>query len=335
MKKSLIAAWMLIAVVFALGLMGLAGRSILPNTQKEKITVPDPGVSDSSVSIRVKIGDTVQKMNLDSYVQGVLRAEMPASFELEALKAQAVAARTETLYKVENGPVANHPDADICNNINCCQAYKTEEDAQAAWGENADYYSAKIATAVRETDGMTILYQDKPILAAFFSAASGQTNNSGDVWINDLPYLQSVQSPEGENEVPNYYSIATFSQEEFKSTFLSQFPEADFSGSTNTWFGAPTRNDSDMVLSISIGGVTVKGTQVRSLFALRSAAFTVAAEDGNIVFHVTGYGHGVGMSQYGANTMAQQGKTYLEILEWYYTGVTVAPYTPKTLASDN
>ena len=120
MKKNLIAAWMLIAAVFALGLMGLAGRSILPHTQKEEITVPDPGVSDSSVAIRVKIGDTVQEMDLDSYVQGVLRAEMPASFELEALKAQAVAARTETLYKVENGPVANHPDADICNDINCC-----------------------------------------------------------------------------------------------------------------------------------------------------------------------------------------------------------------------
>ena len=319
MKKNLIAAWMLIAAVFALGLMGLAGRSILPHTQKEEITVPDPGVSDSSVAIRVKIGDTVQEMDLDSYVQGVLRAEMPASFELEA--------------KVENGPVANHPDADICNDINCCQAYKTEEDARAAWGKDADYYSAKIATAVRETDGMTILYQDKPILAAFFSAASGQTNNSGDVWVNDLPYLQSVQSPEGEDEVPNYYSIATFTQEEFKSAFLSQFPEADFSGSADTWFGVPTRNDSDMVLSISIGGVTVKGTQVRSMFSLRSAAFTVEAKDGNIVFHVTGYGHGVGMSQYGANTMAQQGKTYLEILEWYYTGVTIAPHTPKTLAS--
>ena len=332
MKRSILTAWVLIAVVFGLGLLGLAGRGGTAE-KKEMLRVPDPGVSDSAVTIRAKIDGTVQEMDLDAYLQGVLRAEMPASFELEALKAQAVAARTETLYKVENGPSANHPEADICNDINCCQAFKSAEAADAAWGADAAYYAARIATAVRETDGMTILYEDKPILAAFFSSASGQTNQSGDVWLNNLPYLQSVKSPEGENEVPNYYSVVTLSEEEFKQIFLMEYPEAKLDGAAKDWFGEETRNDSDMVLSIVIGGVEVKGTKVRSLFSLRSAAFTVSAENGIIVFRVTGYGHGVGMSQYGANVMASEGKDYRQILSWYYTGVTIGPYTPKSLAT--
>ena len=173
MKRSIILAWGLILAVFALGLFGLAGRggTLLG---EEKIDVPDPGEADSAVTIRVKLGDAVQEMDLDTYLQGVLRAEMPASFEEEALKAQAVAARTETLYKVENGPVANHPEADICDDVNCCQAFLSAETAEKNWGKQAKKYAAKIAAAVRETDGMVILYEDEPILAAFFSSASGR-----------------------------------------------------------------------------------------------------------------------------------------------------------------
>ena len=329
MKRSLILSWILIVIVFGLAVTGLWHHG----EKKQEWTAPDPGVRDSAVMIRVKLGDTVETMSMDAYLQGVLRAEMPATFEIEALKAQAVAARTETLYKVENGPSANHPDADICGDFRCCQAYKSVEDANAAWGRNCEEYAAKIATAVRETDGMTILYEEKPILAAFFSSADGDTNPAGEVWIQDLPYLQSVKSPESEKEVPNYYSTEKFSEAEFKEIFLKKYPDADLSGKAEGWFGPVQRSDSDMVLSVEIGGVSVKGTELRAMFALRSASFTVSAEDGQIIFHVTGYGHGVGMSQYGANVMASEGKDYQEILQWYYTGVTVAPYTPKTLAS--
>lgn len=330
--RSVLVAWGLLAVVFLLALFGLLRASGGgEESKKEESEYSEPGVSDSAVMIRVKLDSEVHEMNLDDYVQGVLRAEMPASFELEALKAQAVAARTETMYKAENGPVANHPEADICNDIGCCQAYKSVESAAEIWGGNAGQYSEKITAAVRSTDGQVILYGDKPILAAFFSAAGGRTNGSGDVWVSDLPYLQSVESPEGADQVPNYYSTVTIPQEEFRRKFLSAYPKADLSGSAGGWFGAVERNASDMVRTIRIGGVEVKGTKVRSLFGLRSACFTVTAEGSDVVFQVTGYGHGVGMSQYGANVMASEGKTYREILEWYYTGVTVAPYTPKKL----
>ena len=331
MKRTVFTAWVLAAIIFGLGFFSLAKHGVF--SQEKKITaVPDPGVSDSAVMICAKIDGTVVEMNMDEYLQGVLRAEMPASFEQEALKAQAVAARTETFYKIENGPSSKHPEADICNDINCCQAFKSVEAAHKAWGKDVEKYDAKIATAVRETDGMTILYGDKPILAAFFSAASGQTNQSGDVWLQNLPYLQSVKSPEGEGEVPDYYSLKTFTEEEFKQILLAEYPEAKLEGAPEKWFGKVEKNDSDMVISMEIGGIAIKGTKLRSMFSLRSAAFTVSAKKGNIIFHVTGYGHGVGMSQYGANVMAKEGKGYQDILKWYYTDVRIGTYTPKTLA---
>ena len=243
-----------------------------------------------------------------------------------------LAGRGGTLLGEEKIDVPDPGEADICDDVNCCQAFLPAETAEKNWGKQAKKYAAKIAAAVRETDGMVILYEDEPILAAFFSSASGRTNPSGDVWVTDLPYLRSVQSPEGESEVPNYYSVASFSPEEFREIFLAAHPEADLDGAPEDWIGAAERSDSDMVLSIVIGGVKVKGTEVRALFSLRSAAFTAAAEEGEIVFRVTGYGHGVGMSQYGANVMAAEGSTWREILEWYYTGVTIGPYTPKNLA---
>ena len=332
MKRNIVIGWMLILLVFILAIAGVVGSR---TAEKEhRWVAPDAGVADSAVTIRAKIDGTVEEMTMDTYLQGVLSAEMPAAFELEALKAQAVAARTETMHRLENGPVAKHPEADICNDINCCQAYKSPAQMDAIWGADAENYRAKIATAVRETDGLTILYEDKPILAVFFSSASGETNRAGDVWLQDLPYLQSVESPENEGTVPNYYSVETLTPEEFRETFLKKYPAAKLDGKPESWFGEPQlREGSAMVLSIPIGGISVKGTELRSLFGLRSAAFTISVEKGEIVIRTTGYGHGVGMSQYGAQVLAGEGKTMEEILHWYYTDVTIAPYTPKILAS--
>lgn len=179
---------------------------------------------------------------------------------------------------------------------------------------------------VRDTDGQVILYNGQPILAAFHSSSAGVTANSGDVWVSTLPYLHSVESPEGEDTVPNYYSVKEIPAAEFQQTFLAAYPEASFAGGPETWITGRVENASGRVESICIGGVTVEGTQVRSLFGLRSACFTAEAAADRVTFHVTGFGHGVGMSQYGANRLAQEGKSWQEILHWYYTGVTIAPY---------
>ena len=290
------------------------------------VVTPQPSM-DSQTQIRVALDDgSVLTLGLDHYLWRVVAAEMPASFEPEALKAQAAAARTYTLSKLGR-TVENHPDADVCTDITCCQAYIDPDQAAANWGDSAAAYTAKITAAVSETDGMAILYDGQPIQAVFFSSAAGRTVDAVEVWGNSVPYLTSVDSPEGE-EVPNYHSTAAFSLDDFKSKLLGKYPEADLSGDPAGWFQNLTPNSAGGVETIDVGGVTVSGGTLRTLFDLRSTSFTVTASADGVTFSVTGYGHGVGMSQYGANTLAREGKTYDEILKWYYTGVEVSPYTP-------
>ena len=291
---------------------------------EEPIHLLPPGEIDSARTLRVLDGDTVTEMSFSDYLQGVLRAEMPASFQEDALRAQAVAARTYTCYKMSSG--GSHGDtADICTDHSCCQAFLGKEKAADNWGKNAERYEAKIENAVSATDGQVMLYGGAPILAVFHSSSAGETWNSGEVWAQDLPYLQSVSSPEGEG-VPNYYSTVELTEAEFQEKFLAARPEADLSGPASGWIRDPVM-DGVHVESVTIGGVSVSGPSVRSIFGLRSASFTAEAGDGKITFYVTGYGHGVGLSQYGANAMAEAGSTWREILEHYYTGVTIGTWT--------
>ena len=290
------------------------------------------GRMDGEALLRVLDGETVLEMDLGEYLLGVVRAEMPASFQLEALKAQAVAARTYTLYKLQTG--GNHGDtADICTDHTCCQAYIGEERARANWGEDADTYERKIEEAVTATDGEVILYGGVPILAVFHSSSAGLTRPAGEVWLSDLPYLQAVSSPESSESIPNYYSRVEFPAEDLRQKLLAAFPEADLSGPLETWLGDALRDSAGSVSTLSVGGVTAKGSALRSALGLRSACFTWEAREGEAVFFVTGYGHGVGMSQYGANAMAEAGADYREILTHYYTGVTVDPYPAADLGS--
>ena len=256
----------------------------------------------------------------DSYLFGVVAAEMPAAFEEEALKAQACAARTYTVVRQASAHAA-HPQADVCTDSGCCQAYVERQAAETRWGISAGTYSTKISQAVADTDGLGILYQGAPIQAVFFSSAPGQTADAVAVWGSQVDYLKSVSSPEGD-EVPNYRSQVVLTAEEVHSRVLSAYPGAGLSGDPSGWFGPPA-SSGGVVTSIPVGGVTLTGSQVRTLFSLRSAAFTVAWDGTSFTFSVTGYGHGVGMSQYGANAMAKAGSSFRDILTWYYTGAQV------------
>ena len=283
------------------------------------------GDLDAARPLRVLDGKEVLEMDLGTYLVGVVRAEMPASFEPEALKAQAVAARTYTLYKLQTG--GNHgAAADICTDPGCCQAYISEDRARANWGEDAGANEAKIETAVRETDGQTALYGGVPILAVFHSSSAGLTRAAGEVWLNDLPYLQAVSSPEAMDKIPNYYSRVEFTETELRNALLAAFPEADLSGGMEGWLRGAVTDSAGSVATVDVGGVTVKGARVRGALGLRSACFTWEVQGGKMVFFVTGYGHGVGLSQYGANELAEEGADYREIVTHYYTGVTVEPY---------
>lgn len=285
------------------------------------------GDLDGGTVLKVLNGGAVEETTLGEYLVGVVRAEMPASFQLEALKAQAVAARTYTLYKIMTG--GNHGDtADICTDSTCCQAWISEERARGNWGEDADAFEEKIETAVFDTDGQTILYGGVPILAVFHSSSAGQTRQAGTVWLSDLPYLQAVPSPEPGESIPNYYSRAEFTTAELKEKLSAACPEADLSGPVSGWLKNAVSDDAGSLETVDVGGVTVKGSTLRGILGLRSACFEWEVQEGKVVFFVTGFGHGVGMSQYGANQMAGDGADFREILTHYYTGVTVEAYRP-------
>lgn len=329
-RESVAVSAALLAVLFILPLLVIVPfrSELLTREPPVDETEGEPFASgdlDSRTVLKVKSGDTVEEMDLGTYLVGVVRAEMPASFEEEALKAQAVAARTYTLYKLQTG--GNHgAEADICTDSTCCQAYLSEDRARANWGKDADANEKKVEAAVRETDGQVIQYGGEPILAVFHSCSAGQTRAAGEVWLNDLPYLQAVSSPEDTDAIPNYYSRAEFTAEDFKSRVLAVCPEADLTGSVGTWLGSAVTDSAGSVETLTVGGVTVKGSTLRGALGLRSACFTWEVQGEKLVFFVTGYGHGVGLSQYGANRMAKEGVGFREILTHYYTGVTVGAW---------
>lgn len=285
-----------------------------------------PAGLDAARTLRVKIGDVLQEMDFAAYLTGVVRAEMPASFELEALKAQAAAARTYVIHKMRNGGSPNHPEADACDDITCCQAYKTYADAAAGWGDEAAAYEAKVRAAVEATDGQCILYEGRPVLAVFHSSSAGATQDAADVWSASLPYLRSVETPEDEEAVPGYRSTVSFQAAQLKELLRAALPEAELGGSPSNWFTNIRQQPNGTVTSLSVGGVAVSGTQLRGILDLRSACFTISFDGDAVLFSVTGYGHGVGMSQYGANVLAAGGMSYRDILAWYYTGTAVGTY---------
>ena len=280
------------------------------------------GSRDRGKVVRLARQDgTVEELTLEDYLWGVVAAEMPASFEPEALKAQAAAARTYTL-RLQSAVTSKHENAQLCDDSTCCQAYVERKAAEARWGLQAGLFGDKITAAVSETDGLGVLYDGKPIQAVFFSSAAGSTVDAVEVWGSTVEYLKSVDSPEGD-EVPNYRSQVSLTTQEVKERVMNAYPGADLSGEPSTWFGAPEYSASGSVAALMVGGIELTGPQVRALFELRSAAFTVSLQGDHFIFDVTGYGHGVGMSQYGANAMAKDGANYKEILTWYYTGTEV------------
>ena len=299
----------------------------LPYT--ETAAVPQPDVSaatdyvhDSETMLKVLQNGAVEEIPLYEYLCGVVRGEMLPTFSAAALQAQAAAERTYIYYQLSHGGKAAHPQADVCTDPGCCNAYLSSEAAQKKWGDGFAEYDALIRQAVSDTDGQVVLYENQPILAVFHSSSAGSTAASGDVWMADLPYLVSVKSPENGEDIPNYYSVNTYSAEEFARLFKTAHADADLSGDAAGWV-KNIKTAGERVDSAVIGGITVTGKELRSLFGLRSTAFTLDFRDGTFTFHVTGYGHGVGMSQYGANELAEEGKTWQEILEWYYTGAKV------------
>ncbi len=254
----------------------------------------------------------ISEITAEDYVTGVVLAEMPAEYEPEALKAQAVVAYTYALYKSE---LRKDEAYDITDSHETDQAFLSKEQAEARFGEAYGKYLEKVSSAVKEVLGQALTYNGSPILAACHSVSGGRTESAESVWGGSYPYLCPVESA-GDLLSPDYLSEATFSAEELRSA-LSGLGIA-FDGDEAKWFGGVERTESGYVSSVDICGTSVGGSSLRRALGLRSTAFDCSYDDGKFVFTVRGYGHGVGMSQYGAQFMALQGSDYKEILNWYY-----------------
>lgn len=275
-------------------------------------------------TIAVSVGGEVREMALEDYVAGAVAAEIPASFPEEALKAQAIAARTYAVYKQSLGTDDTHPDAVVCDDYTHCAAFvDLDSEAQDLWGKNADEWSEKVKNAAQTTAGKIVTYNGAAIAAVFHAASAEHTEAAVSVWGSDIPYLSSVEST-GDDACPKYDASVTFGAEEFRQIMLSKYPDINLTGLPKTWFTEIQSSDAGGVTSCKVGGQTLKGTEVRELFELNSTHFTISTTDTSITFHTEGYGHGVGMSQYGAKQMAEDGKTCEEILLHYYTGTKIA-----------
>ena len=267
---------------------------------------------DGTIPVRLLDKEETKTITLHDYLIDVVLQEMPASFEKEALKAQAVAARTFTMERIYEG--GRHEDADVCGDSTCCQCYLDEQEGRDIYGDGSDAAREKVRAAVEETDGQVITYGDELIEAAYFSNTGGSTESAASVWGGDVPYLQPVSSP----ETPSVDEVMVNLED-----FRAALPEAVLEGEPAGWFGAVAYTDGGAVETMVIGGVTYSGTTLRGRFSLKSARFTVAVTEEGISFETTGSGHGVGLSQYGADEMARTGSSYREILTHYYTGTEV------------
>lgn len=275
------------------------------------------------VSVYIKAEDRVLEMDTMQYLKEVVSAEMPADFHKEALKAQAVAARTYLVNRkntyAESGAPKEHKGADICTDPSHCKAWISEETRRESWGADADKNWDKISEAVEETDGVIITYEEHPISAVFHSTSSGHTENAVDVWGGSVPYLVSVDSP-GDISSPKYSSDAEYDIDEFKQICENNIEGLNWDEGL---FSDISRSAAGGIISLKIGGKVIRGTEFRRIFSLRSTNVEIYEENSKVKMLVKGYGHGVGMSQYGANYLAEGGADYVEILKSYYTGVEV------------
>ncbi len=288
------------------------GRQSMEQTQPS--TAPDClQTIPENQNIPVLHGKRVEILELDTYLVGVLLAEMPASFGMEALKAQAVAARTCTLKFMQDPD--KHPVMAVCTESTCCQAYISQEQYCQAGGAPEDV--DKIRKAVTDTAGQVLTYDGELIEATYFSCSGGRTEDAVAVWGTEVPYLQSVESP-GEEWAEIYTQSVTFTASEFAACLGRKLY-----GTPAAWLGQVHYTRGGGVATMTVAGKSYTGTQLRELLSLNSTAFTMEAKKNSITVTTSGRGHRVGMSQYGADAMAAGGSSYEQILQYYYRGVRI------------
>ncbi|MBQ2676137.1 MAG: stage II sporulation protein D [Clostridia bacterium] len=304
--NKLYGVFIVLMIICMLTIPLIAINKPLSPTNEPTSTGQAPNNSDTVLLYDIKSKKTLKLSPLE-YTVGVVASEIPASFDTEALKAQAVAAYT----------VALHFNKDLSNDPEKHQGYIDSVARKEKWGSKFDEYEKKVTDAVKSVLMQKITYNNKPILAVYHAISGGKTESAQTVWGKNYDYLVPVESA-GDVLAPDYISKITYTKDEFIS--MATALGLKLSGEVSSFISTPTCTDSGTVKSYKLGGKTFTGQQMRKAFSLRSANFELSAADNKLVFTVRGYGHGVGLSQYGANYMAQQGSDYKEILKWYYKG---------------
>ena len=280
------------------------------DTEPAQETQTRPPVNTEETTLTVLRPDgALTDMEMQEYLVGVVLAEMPASFEFEALKAQAVVARTFAAKGMLSG---KHAQAAVCMDASCCQGYISVQQYLDNGGQEASV--RRVESAVEQTCDQVLVYNGELIVATYFSCSGGRTEDAVAVWGTDVPYLQATDSP-GEEQAKHYMDQVTFTLDEFE-TRLGAALEGGIGEITYTAGGG--------VDTIRIGQNTFTGPQIRQLLGLRSTAFVISVSDQTVTVTTKGFGHRVGMSQYGANAMATNGSTYDQILYYYYKGTQLA-----------
>ena len=278
-------------------------------------------VSLKSSLITVCVDGKPVEMELEDYLVGVVAAEMPASSRPAALEAQAVAARTFTALRMQGKP-ACRSGCTVCSDVHCCQAYRSDASLRKLWGKNYDVYIEKIRSAVRNTEGIVVTFEGKLISALYHASCGPYTENSEEVFAVALPYLVSVDSFEGDAEM---ITVQEFPLAEVVEKLNRLYPDAGMTVPPDPLdFDIWGTTDAGRVQLIRIGGTVITGAAMRKALGLKSTRFTVEIKGDSIVFTCYGYGHGVGMSQTGANEMAKDGADFTEIITHYYTGTELA-----------
>ena len=320
-----LAAFLLVVPWIIVKTVKIETTSTMVNAEVKEIDI----AADKIAKIYNVDTNSIEEINVEEYIKGVVASEMPVSFEKEALKAQAVAART-FYYSRINNKCNLCEGAKICNSVHC-QVYKSKEECCELWNENKrQEYWNKISEAVEETKNEVIVYEGEIVkYPQYFSTSWGKTENSVDVFSSSVPYLQSTDSL-GEDEAPKYSSSIEKTIKDFVNIINNTYNTAGVrEKELSKQINILSNTSAGAVKQIKLGNVTIGGTEFRKLFDLNSTNFRIQYEDEKVIINCKGYGHGVGMSQWGANIMAKEGHNYEEILKHYYNGVYILKVNVK------
>lgn len=318
---------MLLAPMAAIPFGGVTAEE--KTTEAQSVSVPEETIKtdntekkeEDTISVFMTSVNETEVMDMRDYIIGAVSAEVPASYDEEAIKAQALAAVTFAEYRKKNGGDEDIQGADVSDDSSRHQGYMTKDEMQEKWGEAFETYYEKVSEAVDEVLGKVITFDGEPIMAAYHAISPGKTESAQNMWGKDIEYLRSVDS-EWDKDSTRYSSEVILTAKEVEE-ILSNSENADFSSDKSEWIKIKSTSDTGTVLEAEVCGIKMTGMEIRNLFSLRSPTFEAEYEDGDFIFSVSGYGHGVGMSQNGANCMAKDGKTYEEIIAHYYPGTVI------------